>query len=114
MNVNGMSAFGRALLTSVQRENSAFVVLIKNVVLDFIALCVHEKRSPLNHSGHAVSPDKFTFGVDASVKKLFTGAVDGAAASKGYSMTLHYAKSYRPFEYFVNENYKLRDELKLK
>jgi len=26
---------------------------------------------------------------------------------------LHYAKSYRPFELFVNENYKLRNDLKL-
>jgi len=24
---------------------------------------------------------------------------------------MHYAKSYRPFELFVNENYKLRNEL---
>jgi len=26
---------------------------------------------------------------------------------------LHYAKSYRPFELFVNENYKLQNEAKM-
>ena len=44
-NVEGTGAFSGAVLTVFQEKDSAFVVLVQNVVLDIVALGFHKELS---------------------------------------------------------------------
>ena len=50
-NVNGSGPLARALLTVVFQQNGALVVLVKNVLLDIVALGFQKQLGPKNWGG---------------------------------------------------------------
>ena len=83
-NVKGTSAFSGIVLTVFQQKNGAFVVLAKNVVLNFVVLGFHKKFGPENELRHVVCANKFGFRAAASVEFLFAGSVWDATASESH------------------------------
>ena len=77
MNVNCSGPLARALLTVVFQKNSALVVLIKNVLLDLVALGLQKQFGPKNGSGTVIHSDQFGLSAAASVELLLQGLVNG-------------------------------------
>ena len=58
-NVNCSGPLARALLTVVFQQNGALVVLIKNVLRDFVALGFQKQLGPKNWGGTVIHSDQF-------------------------------------------------------
>jgi len=84
MNVKGTGVFGRAAHAICQQKDGAFVVLVKNVVLNFVALGFQKTFGPENKLRHVVCANKFGFGAAASVELLFAGSVEDATALESH------------------------------
>jgi len=83
-NVEGTGAFSGAALAVFQWKDSAFVVLVENVGLDFVALGFHEKFGPENKLRHVVCANKFGLGAAAGVEFLLAGIVKNATTSESH------------------------------
>jgi len=83
-NVKGTGAFSGTVLTIFQEKDGAFVVLVKNIVLNFVALGFHKKFGPEDKLRHVICTNKFGLGAAASVKSLFAGSVEDATTSESH------------------------------
>ena len=75
-NVKRTSSLARRLLTIGLKQNSTFVVLAQDILVDFITLLLQEQLCPRYFCNKIIHSNKFSFSRTSSVELLFLGSWD--------------------------------------